>query len=197
MNVYKIALSFSNNARGLAMNSFTWAYDFGSSVLDDSVVLSTSTTWINLIFNSLRPRMDSGYVLTSAVVSEISPVTGELIRIIGGITPTCSGTAATEMLPCVDAASAFCRTQVPRVRGSKRFGGVIEGDQADGLFNNTLVTALATAVAYWLAGPSAGFPGYSSGVWSSRVSNYVPFANSAVVTNIPGTQVSRKPGRGA
>lgn len=194
--VYKATLVFNANNHGVAMNSFVWKYS-GLVPLTDNDAVGYTEDWLVDIFAPLRPLMDSGYALMSGVLDEIDPATGLIVRHVGGLSPSVSGSNNADMLPAPDAGSALARTNIPRVRGMKRFGGFVEGQQTDGLFINSLVSALATATANWLLGPNNGTTGFNSGVWSSKAADFVPFANTGMVTNVPGTQVSRKPGRGA
>lgn len=193
-DLVKITLVFNNANRGVAVNSFVW--NNNDPIAADSVILSRSEQWMQAIFTPLRAHMSNQYTLSSGQVDEINPADGKVLRHIGNINPSVSGTSGLEMLPTVDAASALARTNVPKVRGTKRFGGLTEATQVNGLFLNPLVSALATAAAEWLAGTGLSLID-QPGVWSSKESGFVPFANSGAVTNVPGTQVSRKPGRGA
>jgi len=193
--LYKISVRFNDNNHGVAMNSFTWL-ETSLVPLPDAQVLERSEQWLNAIYAPLRIYMDTGYSFVEAQVDEISQATGETVRGVGGITPTIGGQSAQDMLPAPDAGSALARTAIPRVRGQKRFGGFIEGQQTDGLLLNPLLSALAAATTQWILG-AALEPAASTGVWSSKTLGFVPFNGSGVVTNVPGTQVSRKPGRGA
>lgn len=192
--IYKVTVAFNQNNLGRAMNSFTWRDNVDTFLLD-SAVLAASENYINDIFGPLRPYMDTGYVFIEGQVAEIAAADGSVVRLVGGITPTISGTAAGDMLPSVVAASGLARTEVPKVRGTKRFGGIVEAKQDNGLFDNPLLAALAGAVAEWIAGDALGLLS-SPGVWSEKQAGFVPFNGSGLVTNIPGSQVSRKPGRG-
>jgi hypothetical protein len=62
------------------------------------------------------------------------------------------------------------------------------------LYNNALLAAMAIATSRWIAGPANILS--EGGVWSSKASSFVPFANGGGTSNIPGTRVTRRPGRG-
>ena len=92
----------------------------------------------------------------------------------------------------------MARTGIPRVQGRKRLPGIVESAQFDGLFANALLNALAQAALVYILGLT-GWPeiSYFPGVPSSKTASWQRFEGTGTVTNIPGTQVTRKPGRGA
>jgi len=191
---YRVNIRYNQQNLGSAVNTFVFRESIGTP--SDAQLLAAATAWMERIYDPLRPFMDSGCVFASGQVVEVNNL-NETVRVVGGITPDISGTASGDQLALVTAASAFARTFEPKVRGSKRFPGVVETQQADGLLANPIVAALVEAVIEWLAnfviaGLAEGFPG----VMSTTVLDFVEFAGTAVVTNIPGTQVTRKPLRG-
>lgn len=191
--IVKITLKFNLNNLSVGMNSFFFrdSVDIGS----DAGYLAAADTWMDDFWAPLRPVMDSGVVLMSASVDEIVAATGHIDRHIGGITPVVNGTNNSSALPQIVAGSMFARTDVPKVRGGKRIAGFHAGGSVEGLFTNTVLTALAAAATVWIDGP-AGYATFNPGVWSSKVSGFVDFIPQAGVTNIPGSQVTRKIGRG-
>jgi len=191
-DVYKISLLFNLANVSKGMNTFV--FDESTGIATDAAILSLSEDWMSAIWLSLRPFMDSGVQLISGVVDELVPSTGDILRHVGTIGPTVNGTVAGDSLPHVDTGSCFARTNVPRVRGGKSFGGFVESTQTDGLFSNPLTAGLAAAVSQWLNGPASAF--MRPGVWSSKMSGFVPFVDQGGTTNVPGTRVTRRPGRG-
>lgn len=192
-HIYKINLLFNLANITKGMNSFVWE-DGGIIPTPDSLVLSFSESWITSIFSPLRPVMDSGVTLISATVDELVASTGKTQRHVGTINPTVNGTLGGDSLPFVDTGSCFARTAIPKVRGGKSFAGISETVAVDGLYANSALSALSAATSVWLTGPNAG--NFDSGVWSSKVAGFVPFVNQGGTTNVPGTRVSRRPGRG-
>lgn len=89
-------------------------------------------------------------------------------------------------------------TNVVRVHGRKFFGPVISGGIVDGVFSSGVMTALASAMAIWIApfnGGTSGEP-WVPGVWSRALSLFRAFRD-VVVRNIPGYQRRRKQGVGS
>jgi len=193
MAFLRVNLRFSQQNLGSAVNVYHMEYN---PTATDSQILSETTDWMEDIYSPLRSFMDAGCQFASGQVLEVNGL-GETIRVIGSITPTVSGTVSGDQLALPTALSAFVRTGFPRVKGSKRFPGIGESWQSDGLFFNTLINALVQAVLAW-----AGSRGsiltllWTPGVISGQQGDFVPFEGTAVVTNIPGTQVTRKPLRG-
>jgi len=192
---FKAIIRFNQQNLGQAVNVFT--FDM-TPVFTDAQLLASAANWIAAIYSPLRNYMDTGCVFASGQVLEVDDA-GDTIRIVGGIAPAVSGLNATEQTQLTSAFTGTARTAVPGVRGSKRFAGMSEIASIEGLLSNAALSALATAVANWLVGPipPVGSGGARAGVISSAVAGFVPFTNSGIATNIPGTQVTRKPGRGS
>lgn len=192
-HIYKIELEFNLASVSTGMNSFVWQE---SAVIpaSDGLVLGESEDWISAIWQPIRNHIDTNVTLTSGRVVELIAATGEMLRIVGSISPVVNGNLGNHALPWVDTVSMFARTAVPRVRGGKSIAGFTEAAQEDGLFNNAALSAAAAAATAWIAGP--GLSASAPGVWSSKVAGFVPFVGSGGVTNVPGTRVSRRPGRG-
>lgn len=192
-HIYKIEMKFNLANVTTGQNSFVWQ-DTAVIPMSDGLVLSLSEDWMEAVWASLRPHIDNGVTLTWGRVVELIATTGKMLRIVGSILPTVNGSLGNQALPWVDTVSMFARTGVPKVRGGKSFAGFTEASQEDGLFNNTALAAATAAAAAWIDGPdnAAARPG----VWSKRQAGFVPFVGTGGTTNVPGTRVSRRPGRG-
>ena len=191
--VYKAVVTTNLNNLSTAQNSFVGQFN-AAIAPTDGAILAIFEDWIELIWDSLRGQIDSGCVRTGGTVDEINNATGEVIRHVGNISPVMDGQATGDSNVHTVAGSMFARTNVPGVRGSKRIAGLTETNTVDGLFNNAILAALTTAATRWIAGP--GVLLWRGGVWSSKMSSFVPFANQGGTTNVPGTQTTRKIGRG-
>lgn len=196
---YQVRVRFLQQGLGVAMNVWT-ARNIAAIQPSDPTILADMEAWMEAIYAPLRPVMDTGCTFADADVVEVTfDEEGKVIvaRVVGTIVPTISGLGTAEQLPLVDAGSAFARTGAPRVRGNKRFPGVSEVVQAEGLFNNVLLDALASAALAWLLGPTPGpFSSWLAGVMATSLLAFREFNGQAAVTNVPGTQVTRKPLRG-
>lgn len=191
--IYKVILTFNLNNLSTGQNSFI-VRDPALIPYTDGLLLPILEDWVTSMWDSLRNHMDSGCTLISGAVDEIDNATGEVIRHVGNISPSCNGAIGGDALTHFSAGSAFARTGVPGVRGSKRIAGLSEASSVDGLWTNLLLAALGTFASRWLVGLNPD--NLEAGVWSSKVSSFVPFVPQGGVTNVPGTQVSRKIGRG-
>lgn len=192
---YSINVSFNAGNVGKAYNVFYMEWNTIGSP-PDSLVLSTALQWVNRVYSALRPVMSQSYVHAGTRVDEVDDL-GVVVRHIGTISPTVNGTAVADANSGPTAMSGLARTAIPKVRGSKRFPGVTEVGVSGQLLTNVAASALAQAVADWLAVDNTGTSFWRPGVMSSLMSSFVPFSNSGMVTNVPGTQVTRKPFRGA
>lgn len=192
---YQVTVVLNNGSVGQMLNKFT-CHNAAATVPVDSVVLSHMTQWINNIFATLRPFLGVDVTHSSSWVSEMN-ANGTVARLVGFITPTVSGTGGADGEPGQVALSMSPRTAVPKVRGGKRFSGVVENSIVAKLFVNSALSAGAAAFAYWASG--VAFPGvatYVAGVLSSKVGGFVPFAGGGTLKNVPGTQTTRKALRG-
>ena len=193
MGILRVNLRFNQQNLGSAVNVYHAQY---GEPYADTALLEECTQWMEDIYTPLRQYMDAGCTFASGQVLEVDNE-GTTIRVIGGITPVVSGNASGDQLTLVAAASAFARTEFPKVRGGKRFPGISEGQQQDGLFLNPLMAAMVDAVVAWISERGSILTElFTPGVISLQQLDFVEFAGSAVVTNIPGTQVTRKPLRG-
>lgn len=196
MPIFRVNIRFNQQNLGTAINTFTCIQEFGE-ILNDATLLNDMTSWMEDIYDPLLSLMDTGFQFASGQVLEMGE-DGSIVRIVGSISPDISGTANSDQLALPTAASAFVRTNEPKIRGSKRFSGFCEPNQADGLFDNALLNAMALAVIAWASNRGSVLTAlYEPGVLSTSLETFVRFAGTAVITNIPGTQVTRKPGRGS
>lgn len=192
---YKMTIVYNAASLGVATNIF-WFQHVGGSPDPDDTVLSLAKDWAEDIYGDLTQFMALAFKLKEGVIDEVD-TQGVKVRTVGSIDPDISGISSGDPLTLPAAGSTFARTSVPRVMGRKRWPGFHEGTTAGALFINNLVSGLATATLEWLAGPATIiFSEYVAGVISKRIGDFVPFADSGVATNVPGTQVTRKPLRG-
>lgn len=190
---YKIALKFNLANITVGMNVFYMSVQ-DSFPGGDSALLALAEDWMDAVWSPMRNFIDSGVTLLTAHLYELNDATGEVVRIVGTFAPVVNGNIAGNALPFVDAGSIFARTAIPRVRGTKSIAGFGQAASLEGLFTNAALAGLAAATAAWLAGPPSLLA--EGGVWSSKVLGFVPFVNGGGATNVPGTRVSRRPGRG-
>jgi len=196
MFYYQIRMTWNLGGRGVMQNTFTIRYG-GTVAVTDAAVLTQMQNWMNLVYGAsgLTSVMSNTVTFLSGIVTEHT-VAGALIRELGGISPSVNGSSAADILPGVDALSATARTNTPKVRGGKRFGGIVETVINNQLLNNTALSALVAAVSRWITPALGGINPWESGVFATSTGQFVPFNGTGIVKNIPGTQVTRKPGRG-
>lgn len=191
---YKVTVRINAGNRGQAVNVF-YARNVAATQPSDSVVISTLTGWIGSIFSPLRPWLSNTFTHLETLVQAIGN-DGVVTRNIGTGTSAVSGTAVGDPSAGPTAMSMLARTNVPKVRGSKRIAGVIDSAVVTQVLTSAALSALAAAVSQWVVGPGAGSQ-FFPGVHSTTLPGFVNFSGVGVVTSIPGTQVTRKPGRGA
>lgn len=194
MAIYQVSIRFSQQALGSAVNVFWFEAGIQSDVPQ---FLSDVADWVEDMYDTLRPHMDQGTVFASGAVNRMN-INGTIAEVMGSINPVISGQDSGQQLALPTAGSVFARTGEPGVRGSKRLPGIVEDVLVDGLFTNAILQAMLSFAASWILGPSAfGVGGAFAGVLSSKLEAFAPFSGSGATTNVPGTQVTRKPLRGS
>lgn len=198
---FQIRVTFNYLGLGVAQNTFTFR-DTSGITRPDATQVSVATAWINAIYAPLRAYMDTEYTLLSAVLDEVDfgPLgTVIVVRSLGALGVTVNGQQAGESTALTTAGSARADTAAPKVAGSKRFGGFTEVHLQNALWLNNILSALTAATAAWIAGPTGatGTSLYLAGVMSLAGQVFRQFVGTGSVTNVPGTQVTRKPLRGA
>ena len=193
--IYRIRMEFSQQGLGIAQNIY-WLQNNDLLQPTDGQLLDAAVDWMTAIYAPLLPHMATTIKSRGLVMDEVD-TGGLLVRLIGSRAVAADGQSLDDPLPLPAAGSGFVRTNAPKVRGGKRFPGIREAGTIQGLFTNAVTTALAAAVLEWLSGQ--GIPillDLITGVLSVTLAQFVPFSDSGVVTNVPGTQVTRKPLRG-
>ena len=195
---YKATVRWNNGSLGKIQNTFSFRHN---AVVQDSdtTLLANTMAWITgiIVTSGLRIVAHTSITFSDGSLDQVD-ATGNVIRHVGGFgDATLSGQSSGESMPRPVAMSGTARTNTPKVRGGKRFFPPVEGAVAEGLLINTAMSYLVAAVSRWLAGYTVlGVPRYVSGVFSERTGGFVPFNGTGLVYNVPGTQVTRKPGRG-
>jgi hypothetical protein len=192
---YRVDMKFNLANTGSAINNYVFRCSDGIPPLD-ILVLATAEAWMEKIYSPMRALMHTSTQLASARVVQID-ATGTTIREVGGISPAVNGTDTGDNLPAPVAASITARTNTSRVRGGKRFPPFSENESVNGFWINAVVQALVQVALAYLGVPDVFFDNYQAGVISSKTGGFVEFNNKALVSNVPGTQVTRKPGRGS
>lgn len=193
--IYRLRQEFSQQGLGIAQNIY-WLQNDTLLPPTDSQLLDAAVDYMEAIYAPLLPHLADTLTSRGVVMDEVG-TDGKVIRTIGSRSTAINGESDNDPLALTTAGSGFVRTNAPKARGGKRFPGIREAGTIQGLFTNTVVTALAAAVLEWLTGD--GIPillDLVTGILSITRSEFIPFSDSAVVTNVPGTQVTRKPLRG-
>lgn len=192
---YKIRVQYNLAGLGVSTNVF-WVQNTIGVSPPDNLLLDALEGWVEDIYTGLAAFMSDEHTFRDGIVDEVDAA-GLVIRTVGSIAPNIDGQNVNDTTALTTAGSSFVRTAVPRVKGSKRWPGLVEAGTINGLFTNQFLAAIAEATLVWLAGPGAEILlGLVAGVISEKAGDFVPFADSGVATNVPGTQVTRKPLRG-
>lgn len=179
--------------------------------IDDADAIDDMETWIETLFGEIEPSLDSSVIEQEAQVDlvevvgvynpdpEVNTAKVSVVRPMGFFNGFFTGGNAGEEMPGVVTATIIPQTNVARVRARKSFSGWAEGQITEGLFTNTTLSRLAACGARWVMGPTgAGAPrDWGGGTLSLRLGIFAGFTGTFTVTNIPGTMVTRKIGRGA
>jgi len=198
---FNIRITFNAMNLGVAQNTFTFRDTFAAT-RPDAVLLADALNWMEAFYAPISPYLDSQMVFMGGQVDEVAFVAGklEIIRNVGTISPAISGTQNAQGTALTTALSLLAKTATPKVRGGKRLGAFTENHMVDALWTNTLLTQGVTATAVWIGGPSSvpgGSTAFEAGVMSTALQGFAKFTGQGSVTNVPGTQVTRKPLRGA
>lgn len=195
MAIYQVVVTHNQQNLGIAQNKY-W-FEAPPELPGNPLWLAAVGSWMDAIYSPLQSSLDSGFVSMGVSIDMVDN-DGSVLTHMGTTNPAISGTNAGDQLALTTALTLTARTFAPKIRGSKRIGGAEEGTQKDGLFLNGMLTAGVTAAIQWVLGPAGfGIAGAQAGVLSRTYQAFYPFTGSLQVTNIPGTQVTRKPGRGA
>ncbi len=190
----RTTVTLNRGNQGVAMNTFCHTTGAGSPTW--AVTSAVLLVYLNNIYSPLRSVMNVGMTLISCTVESINP-NGTVIGALGSIAPTVNGLSNTDMNSGPTSMTIGAKTVVPRVRGNKRFAGANQDVIVGQLFQNPTVVLLAQAAAAFITPYVSGGVTFTPGVISVKEGGFVPFSLSgAVAKNIPGTQVTRKPGRG-
>lgn len=193
---YQVRLALNFGALGVLQNTYSISYG-GSIQLTNSAILSLMTTWMNSIYNTsgLRNTYANEITLKECEVTEHT-VAGVLVRTVGNISPTVAGNSSADSSALTTAMSAQMNTNTPNVRGAKRFPPPTDDLVVNGLLVNSCVATLAQAAANWISPGLVSTNPWVAGVFSTSTGQFVFTNGTGTVRNIPGTQTTRKPGRG-
>lgn len=195
---YKVTLGWSVSGLGREYNTFAFR-EMRPTTDTDANILTDLTAYLTSVYQTsgLRNVMHTSRVFYSGVCWECS-ASGGTIRQVGTLgSANLSGQSSGDAEPGPVALSVTARTNTPDVRGGKRFPGVVDGGIVGGLLTNGVMSILVAAATRYITPYTVlGVVWYQPGVFSSKTGAFVPFNNQALVTNIPGTQVTRKPLRG-
>jgi hypothetical protein len=177
----------------------------------DAQVLADMDDWLDILFDQIEPSMDNQVIEQEAQVDvvevqgvynpdpEINTAHVAVVRPVGFINGFYVGGAVGEEYSGVMTGAITPATNVARTRARKSISGFTETNVIQGLFDNALFTRLINFGAFWVSGPtSAGVANdWGAGTLSLRLGIFAGFTGSFTVTNVPGTMVTRKIGRGA
>lgn len=183
----------------IAKNVFTWQVD-KVSVGDWSDVVAAGfvEAALDLIWDEIIQdiRLDMSFD-TVDLYKWVSPDWDYLATVASNI----SSTGNAEVTPPGVAALMTAYTALNRVFGRKFIYGYIESAILSGAIDTDPLTRLGNAAAEYLTAYSGGTMGpldyLVPGVYSSKVSDFVPFSNVAVVKDTLSYQRRRKTGVGA
>lgn len=208
--VRTIVRQVGNNGQLYANTFYTQCKE--ASGVADSTVLAELEDWIEAVFGSINGKVDAGVSFGDCSV-DVVEVTGvydpdpalntakvTVVRPVGFITPGIANGATGEEYSGVDTITIIPATNVSKTRARKSLSGFTEAFVDQQLLINALLSDAIFFGVQWVLGPS-GLPGIVSewlaGTLSLRLDLFAAFTGTFTITNVPGTQVTRKIGRGA
>lgn len=196
---YRATLTWNLGALGVAQNTYHFRHD-ALTADSDTVLRANVMAWMTGIYvtSGLRNVMHTSIQFASGQLDEVTQ-TGDLVRHIGGFgDATLSGQSGGDTEPGIVSMSVSGRTNTPKVKMGKRFPPPVDGGVLSSLFINSVLSFMVAATVRWLTGYTVlGVPRYVAGVISTKTGGFVDNNGTGLVYNIPGSQVTRKPGRGA
>lgn len=191
-------LLFPDNS--IAQMVFWFLSDFTTDQQDNDVANQVEE-YVENILAQIAGIISSGLVCDLSEVNEMvwNAVDNvwETYRLIGIYTPGTTFTGSGDALPRQTAATMTGNTGRPKTRGRKFFPGWVESSNVDGVVQSAQLTALAGALAQYLADEtiSAGND-LLVGVGSEVTGQFHEFTDGSA-NSIFGTQRRRKQGVGA
>lgn len=195
---YRATLTWNLSSHGVAQNTYHFRHD-ALSADSDSLLRANVMAWMTGVYvtSGLRNVMHTSTQFSNGQLDEVT-AQGNLVRHIGGFgDASLSGQSSGDSEPGIVAMSATGRTNEPRVKMGKRWPPCVDSGVIDGLYLNNVLTYMVAATTRWLSGYTVlGVPRYIAGTPSSRTGGWVDSNLTGLVWNIPGSQVTRKIGRG-
>lgn len=194
MAYYKIIVTFNNHNLGKAVNVFHFRNASGGPT--DNQLRDVASGYIEDFYGTMTALLDGNLVFMDAQLVEVD-LADEVVRVLGSLTPTITPSGSGDMLSLTTAGSIFARTSLAKARGSKRIPGIRENQLLGALFDNAILNAMVNAALVYISDRGSVLTWiFRPGVISVVNAAWADFSGTAVVTNIPGTQVTRKVGRG-
>lgn len=106
------------------------------------------------------------------------------------------GQTALESLPSINTATVVAFPEIPRYWGFKSLPAPSEAATANGILLPSVLANLLLFAGHYTAGRVGATISFTSGVYSEATETYRPFTSSIKLTDIIGSRVTRKTGRG-
>ncbi len=194
-DILRITCTLSLGGTNLMQNVFYLQYKSGTAPTDAEIVLDCKN-WLDVVYTQVEDHIADDTGLNEVSVSQFIPGTPGTWDDIGSLAGTFVGLAIGEALPDGIALVVRAATGVAKTMARKFIGGFVESAvNAQAWETNVLADALLYLIA-WFEGPPDGAREYTSGVFSTRDQDFVPFTEEGAVSDIPGYQRRRKPGVG-
>ena len=199
-DILKVTMEVTLDDGTIAQNVFRLEAQLAAPQADLTVV-NAIEVWIEDCYNELSSELVDEITQNLCSVDEESwnAVLGawEVTRNVGLFTPTVTYGNLSDPLPNACAATATFDTDRPRSNGRKGMFPFGEDQQGSGFLEPSTLTAMAGFAAEVLAGILLSpFNNLVPGIIRVGVDAFLPFI-SASVTNVLGSQRTRKPGIGA
>jgi len=196
-DVLKVVATLAFTDGELMQNVFSMVVGGTGGPFTDSDVVDDAIDWIDGIYAELVGYQSATCDGSQVQVYVYDPVDDDFDEVGSGsfvYDPASGG----DPMPRGVAALINAKTSDPDVSGKKYFGGLTETSAVDGVWNSSLLTALAAAALEW----GTQFVGATSGatfnpcVWSPTKTNAYVLSNDYIIPGEAAYQRRRKRGVG-
>lgn len=194
-DILRLVLTFTMPEGTVAQNIYHYVVDSLTDP-DSANVASDFLARFIAIYNHITPIMNDEVVGQTQEMYVRDEGAGEWTLVETDILVPIAGQSGIDMLPHGNAALVSALSTNNRTTGKKYLMGITEGEQQQGRWVASTVTALGLFAAGY-ADDFAGAAGaYTPGLWSEGILAFVPFIGGAQVNDIVAYQRRRKIGVG-
>ena len=194
-DILRLVLTFTMPEGTLAQNIYHYVAD-NITDPDSANVANDFIARFLSMYAHITPIMNNGVVGQTQELYVRDTVADEWTLAETDVLAAIAGQSGLEMLPHGNAALVSALSTNNRTGGRKYIMGFTEGEQQQGRWLASTVTALALYAAGYADTFTAGAGTYTPGIWSESILDFIPFLGGATVNDIVAYQRRRKIGVG-